>query len=80
MPVAMVEPTKRMGVSYTLEHMASLAMAAICTISLETMTYSPLGGGGGVYSYMQAKSMPSLIAGATLGSLYGLSAYLPHTL
>jgi len=46
----------------TFEHVASMTLAAIC-------------GGGGIYGYMQNKSVPSLFAGVTLGSLYGLSAY-----
>lgn len=32
-----------------------------------------------MYAYMQNKSIPSLIAGATLGSLYGLSSYGFHS-
>lgn len=34
-----------------------------------------LGAGGGLYGYMQRKSMPSLIAGLGFGTLYGLSGY-----
>lgn len=63
----------------SLENLVCWTMAAICTRAKRLHnTYIILieiGGGGGVYGYMQKKSIPSLIAGLGFGTLYGLSGY-----
>lgn len=63
----------------TLEQFVCWAMAAVCkgaTVDLLAFTAYAfhVGAGGGVYGYMQKKSLPSLVAGLSFGALYGISA------
>lgn len=55
-------------------------MSAVCMNSFQYMVpLHNVGAGGGIYGYMQKRSVPSILAGLGFGTLYGVSARFIQT-